>query len=319
MKVISTKINKLHSYISFDISSVEVDDTVPFDIFIKKNENYIIIIEAGTLLSETLYKKLQKQEKLYIMSKDEDKQILSCETLKYYIRYNQDNAQKRLQLLYEVNNQLFDIYMKNKDNKINLNCVELIIKSIIYLIKYDEKFIQKTLPFLINDNKIATHSMHVTLYAVKLATLINLKNEQLLQVGTAALLHDVGYKKIDDSIINKLTPLSKPETEQIRKHSNYSVEIIKQNKIHDPYIIDAIMHHHERYDGSGYPEGLEKEDISDFASILAICDVFDALTNSRPHRKEYSSFDALKMMMKDSSMINKFNQKYLMLGLKSLS
>ena len=78
------------------------------------------------------------------------------------------------------------------------------------------------------------------------------------------------------------------------------------------------MQHHERYDGSGYPENLTEKDISEFASILAICDVFDALTNNRPHRKEHSSFEALKMMMKDSSMINKFNQRYLKLAIKSL-
>ncbi|MDQ1337456.1 MAG: hypothetical protein QG617_423, partial [Campylobacterota bacterium] len=97
-----------------------------------------------------------------------------------------------------------------------------------------------------------------------------------------------------------------------------SVEIIKQNHIHDPYILDAVMHHHERYDGSGYPNNLTKGDISDFASILAICDVFDALTNSRAHRKNYSSFDALKMMMRDSEMVNGFNQRYLHLSLKLL-
>ena len=78
------------------------------------------------------------------------------------------------------------------------------------------------------------------------------------------------------------------------------------------------MHHHEQYDGSGYPEKLKEEDISVYASILSICDVFDALTSERPHRKQYSSFEAIKMMIKDDSMANKFNHKYLQLLLKSL-
>lgn len=319
MKVVKTKLNYLKSYVVFDVNSVEVDDTVPFDILIKKNKDYVIIIEAGTLLSESLYIKLEKQEKLYMSSKDEDKQILSCETLKYYIRYNRENTEKRLKLLYEVGNQLFDMYFSNKDDKIDSNCVNLIVQSIIYLIKYDEKFMQKTLPFLLNDNKLSTHSIHVTIYAVKLGVLLNLTKEQLTQIGIAALIHDVGYKKIDSSITDKNDKLTLEETKEIRKHSQYSVDIVKKNHIHDPYIIDAIMHHHERYDGSGYPENLESNEISDFASILAICDVFDALTNNRPHRKEYSSFDALKMMIQDTSMVNKFNQKYLLLGLKSIS
>jgi len=318
MKVIKTKVNHV-AYSLLDISSVELGDAVPFDIFIKRDKDYMIIIEAGTFISADLYNKLKKQDSLYIAKKDEDKQILSCETLKYYIRSNKNNVEKRLQLLYDVNYQLFDIYLNNKDNKINLNCVVLIIKSIIFLIKYDEEFIQKTMPFFINDHKIATHSLHVAIYAIKLGNLLHFSDEQLLQIGTAALMHDVGYKKIDNSTTDKSTKLTIKDIEHIHRHSQYSVDIIKQNHILDPYIIDAVMHHHERYDGSGYPEGLEREEISDFASILAICDVFDALTNNRPHRKEYSSFDALKMMMKDTSMVHKFNQEYLLLSLKSIS
>lgn len=318
MKVIKTKLNYTHFYSVLDISSLKIGDVVPFDIYIKRDKDYVIIIEAGTMLSQELYNKLQKQESLYISKKDEENQILSCENLQLYLEHNKNNIEKRLQLLYEVNYQLFDIYLTNKDNKINLNCVELIIKSIIFLIKDDERFLSNAMPYFINNHMISDHSLHVAIYAIKLGTLLNYNDEKLLQLGTAGLLHDVGYKKVSASILNKNTPLSTKENEQVAMHVQYSVDIVRQNYVHNPYIIDAIMHHHERYDGSGYPENLTAEEISPFASILAICDVFDALTNNRPHRKGYSSFEAFKLMMKDSSMINKFNQKYLQLALKSL-
>ena len=318
MKVIKTKLNYAKFYATFDISSVKVEDTIPFDIFIKKDKDYIIIIEAGTFISETLYAKLKKQENLYIDKKDEEKQILSCETLRYYIRYNRDDVKKRVQLLYEVNDQLFDIYFSNEDNKIDLDCVELIIKSIVYLIKHDKKFIKNSIPYFKNNYKIPNHSLQVTLYVISLGNALNLNDQRLLQLGTAALLHDVGYKKVDDSILNKDTPLSEQENKQVKKHTQYGVDILKQNHISDPYVIDAIMHHHERYDGSGYPEKLTKDDISEFAAMISVCDVFDALTNNRPHRKEYSSFVALKMMMQDPSMANQFNNEYLKVGVKLL-
>ncbi|MCK4974196.1 MAG: HD domain-containing protein, partial [Sulfurimonas sp.] len=250
--------------------------------------------------------------------KDEEKQILSCETLRYYIRYNRDDVKKRVQLLYEVNDQLFDIYFSNEDNKIDLDCVELIIKSIVYLIKHDKKFIKNSIPYFKNNYKIPNHSLQVTLYVISLGNALNLNDQRLLQLGTAALLHDVGYKKVDDSILNKDTPLSEQENKQVKKHTQYGVDILKQNHISDPYVIDAIMHHHERYDGSGYPEKLTKDDISEFAAMISVCDVFDALTNNRPHRKEYSSFVALKMMMQDPSMANQFNNEYLKVGVKLL-
>lgn len=318
MKIIKTKLNYAKSYTLLNIESLESGAIVPFDIFIKKERDYIIIIEAGTTLTKTLYDKLKKQDVLYISKKDEAKQILSCETLKHYIKYNKDDHKKRLQLLYEVNNQLFEIFMVNKENRINIECVELIIDAIVYLLKHDGVFIKNTMPHMLSDYMLENHSLHVAIYALTLGYTLKFNNEQLLKLGSAALLHDLGIKKIDKNIIYKKRSLSPRETALVQEHSQYSVEILKQNKIHDPYIIDAVMHHHESYDGTGYPNRLEKDEISDFASILSICDVFDALTNNRPHRPHYSSFDALKMMMKDPDMVNRFNQPYLHLALKLL-
>ncbi|MDD2652531.1 MAG: HD domain-containing protein [Sulfurimonas sp.] len=318
MKIVKTKLDYSHLYTLLDINSIVVGEIIPYDICIKKNEEYIIIIEAGTLISEALHAKLQKQEALYIAKADETKQILSCESLKYYIRHNRDNPKKRIELLYDVTEQLFEIFMNHPENKIHANCVTLIIKSIIYLIKHDSNFARSTMPHFINNDALVNHSLHVAIYSLILGNKLRFSDEQLLQLGTAAILHDVGLKKIDHSVIEKTTGLSEAESKNVQQHPKYSVEIIEQNKIHDPYILDAVMHHHERYDGSGYPNHLTKSKISDFASILAICDVFDALTSVRPHRKQYSSFEALKMMMKDSEMVNQFNQKYLLIALKLL-
>ena len=319
MKVIKTQLDYLNNYIRFDLSTIAIGDVVPFNICIKKENNYVIIIEAGTLLDETLYAKLQNHQNLYISSEDEQKQILSCESLRYYIRHNINNHQKRVALLYDVTSGLFNIFINSQENKINANCVELIMKSIILLIKNDKKFIKNTMPYLRDEDLLENHSLHVAIYSITLGYALKYPDAKLIQLGTAAFLHDTGLKKIDTDIIRKEAKLNEQESQIVQKHCKYSVEIIKQNKILDPYILDAVMHHHERYDGSGYPNGLKKNDISDFASILAICDVFDALTSHRPHRKSFSSFEALKLMMRDSEMINQFNQQYLLLSLKMIS
>lgn len=317
MKVIKTKLNYAHLFSPLNLETLSVGESIPFDIYIKKNEDFVIIIEAGTILSEILYEKLKNQKNLFISKDDDQKQILSCESLKYYIRYNKDNYQARVDYFYQVSEQFFDLYLTNKDDKINFECVELVVHSILYTIKYDEAFLKNTMPFLKNDHSLSSHSLHVCFYALSLGYTINLSDADLLKLGIAALLHDVGLKRIDDSIINKIGALTPEETKIIKRHSQFSIDIMKHNKIYDPYIIDAVMHHHERIDGSGYPNKLMHTEINIFASILGICDVFDALTNNRPHRQNYSSFNALKMMMRDTEMINGFNQKYLHLFLKS--
>ncbi|WP_373003795.1 HD-GYP domain-containing protein [Sulfurimonas sp.] len=318
MKVVQRKIKTVNYYTLMDLESLSVGDSIAFDVFIKKSNDYIIIIEAGTYLSQSLYAKLEKQPSLYIFKKDKEKLSITCESLKYYIKYNKDNLDRRIGFIYKINTQLFNNYLEDKYNKIDLECVNLIVKSILYLIKYDVNFLKNTIPHFINEHNLPNHSLHVAVYAMKLGNDLQLNSKKLLQLGAAALLHDLGIKKINESLINKSTKLEIAELEQVQKHVTYSVDIIKQNNIHDPYILDAVLHHHEQYDGNGYPEKREQGEIGVFASILAISDVFDALTSNRPHRKQYTSFEAIKMMLKDESMVNKFNRKYLQLLLKSL-
>jgi HD-GYP domain-containing protein (c-di-GMP phosphodiesterase class II) len=141
------------------------------------------------------------------------------------------------------------------------------------------------MPHFIDKQEIDIHSLQVMIYAITLANALHLSDKELFLLGEAALFHDLGLKKIDDNIIYKKTKLTDDEMYEMHRHTIYSTEIIKQNDIINPFIIDAVLHHHEQYNGKGYPNQLEKKHISIFASILSICDVFDALTTQRSYRK----------------------------------
>ena len=318
MKIVKISVESSNLYNSFDIEKIKINQVVVFDIFIKKDKNYLIIIEAGTTMDDKLYKKLQNQDDLYIKKEDKAKEVLNPKTLKFYIQANKDDIPKRLELLYSVNKQIFDLYNNDSKNKINVSNIELVVSSIIFLIEHNNDFIKTAMPYFTNKYTISNHSLHVAIYAIKLGILLNFRESRLALLGTSALLHDIGYKKIDQNILHKEDKHDEKDTKEVNQHTRYSVEIAKQNNVNDTNILDGIMHHHERYDGSGYPHKLRENDMSEFASILSICDVFDALTNHRPHREEFSSFDALKLMIKDPNMINQFNQKYLSLALQSL-
>ena len=315
MKILKTNILKNSEFNIFDVKSLMIDQTIDFDIYIKKNGGYVIIIESGTTITKNLYFMLQKQEKLYVLKNNGADY---CKNLIYHIKQNKDYHKKCINILYESNDRLFKRFFESKENRIDMNSVKAIVDSIIYLVRYDKAYIKSLMPIFANSYELSYHSLHVSLYALSLGNILELDNEKMIKLGIAALLHDIGLKKIDPDIINKSTGLDADEIKTVRKHAQYGVDILLHNNIHDPYIIDAVMHHHERYDGQGYPNRIEKSEISDIASIIAICDVFDALTNDRPYRKSYSSFDALNMMMYDVSMINKFNLKYLILALKLL-
>lgn len=318
MKVVRAKVRYVTSYNVLNIDSLEIGLYVPFNILIKKDNDYVIIIEAGTLLSETLFEKLKKQEALYISKDDDDKQELSCRNLLSYIKYSKDDLEQSLKFLYSVNNMLFKKFLEDDYNTIDFKCADSLVKSIIFLVKSNENYLKETIPHFEQNYELPNHSLHVSIYAINLGYFLKFEEEQLLKIGTAGLLHDTGIKLIDDSITQKHEELTPIELKKIHQHPKHSIDIIKQNHISDPYIIDAISHHHERYDGKGYPDELDMSQIGDFASILAICDVFDALTNERPYRDKNSTFDALKLMTHDKSMTNQFNKDYLRVFLKSL-
>ena len=132
------------------------------------------------------------------------------------------------------------------------------------------------------------------------------------------IFHDVGIKNLTNVIENKSAHLSFEDMRSVHTHVKHSMDIARKNGISEPHIIQAIMHHHESCDGHGYPSRLEEYDISNLASIISICDVFNALTSERPYRKKYSTFDALKIMMTEENMVHKFRKHYLRVFLEAL-
>jgi len=311
-------ITQKSQYVLFDITTLELNSYAPFDIFIKKEDGFVVIIKMSTLLSDSMYNKLKKQDKLYISAKSHGITSLQCSHLIQYAQANVDSNKKLLDLLYIIQKKNYPRLSKENYKEEVTLCINHVIETIIYIIEKKKDFIKDTIPYFSDSYELESHSLHVALYAVNLGFLLNFNKNELFQIGLAGLLHDLGLKTIDENILQKDSKLETKELNIINKHPAKSVTFAEHNHIHNPYVIEAIMHHHERYDGSGYPDGLFEREISKEASILGICDVFDALTSDRPYRNKLTYFEALKFMIKDESMINKFNHKYLQTFLKSL-
>jgi len=127
------------------------------------------------------------------------------------------------------------------------------------------------------------HSKKVNTYAVALAGAIGLSPDEVSKVSSAALLHDIGKIGIPDKVLNKKGRFSGEDWEAIKAHPRLGANIVG-NMPHLVPCVNSILHHHERWDGSGYPEGLKDEEIPIEARILAIADSFEAMTSARPYR-----------------------------------
>jgi len=136
------------------------------------------------------------------------------------------------------------------------------------------------------------HSKKVSDYAVALAEALGLSKDVIDTIRAAGLLHDVGKIAVPDSTLNKKGALNDEEWELIRAHPNLGIEILR-HIIDLVSCIPVILHHHEHYDGKGYPSGLKGDNIPLESRILAIADAFDAITSPRPYRKQLSIQEAL--------------------------
>jgi len=161
------------------------------------------------------------------------------------------------------------------------------------------------------------HPVNVSIMAVKLGEALGYVRDQLAELGLAALLHDIGSVRVSDKILNKPSSLSKTEKGSIKQRPNYSFEILQAFKDDHPYLAETAVQVYERIDGSGYPMGLQRDEIHEYAQIIGLADVYEALIHTRPHRQRFLYFAAIKEIVQTYK--NNFQRMYLKAFLNNFS
>ncbi len=156
------------------------------------------------------------------------------------------------------------------------------------------------------------HSINVGILSMFLTRKLGYNHLYTQDMGMAGFLHDIGKTKIPSKIVNKDGPLTLEEFQIMKKHPVYSYDLIKGDVSISSFVKKAVLFHHERWNGTGYPLKLKEESIGNFATIVALADVYDALTTSRPYKKALSVNDALIYILRkadiyfNSYIANKF-------------
>lgn len=195
------------------------------------------------------------------------------------------------------------------DYRKSLNEVEQLLQKNSHTFNEFVRLIAKTIDA--KDKYTAGHSMRVAEYGVRIARVLNLEHEQIEILRQACLLHDIGKIGIPDGILNKKAPLNEKDRMFIYNHPELGKKILCQ--VSDfQNILDVIYSHHERVDGTGYPNGLKKEEIPLLARILAVADAYDAMLSERPYRPAKTKLEAIKELLNakdqqfDAEIVDKF-------------
>jgi len=141
------------------------------------------------------------------------------------------------------------------------------------------------------------HSVAVCALMINLARTLELDETLVHELGLAGLLHDIGKMAVPDPVLNKPGPLSDEEWGVVRGHAQRGYDLVIASPDAPAIAAEVVLHHHEKYDGTGYPHGLKGDQISLYARMGAICDVYDAITSNRPYKEGWMPTESIARML----------------------
>ncbi len=229
------------------------------------------------------------------------------EFIKYQIEYNKEI------------NAIRDVFKKILDNPNDPIDVQLILNECSTLItscKTTVDLFDKLHNMRSDDDSVYAHCLNVALIARMMGKWLHFSDEDRDVLTLCGIFHDIGKTCIPDEILNKPGKYTDEEFALIQSHPTMSYEILKNLPL-DDRIKKAALQHHERSDGSGYPQKLKAGQIDDFAEIIAIADVYDAMTAARSYRSPLCPFQAISIFEKDGLQL--YSPKYILTFLNRIA
>jgi HD-GYP domain-containing protein (c-di-GMP phosphodiesterase class II) len=178
-----------------------------------------------------------------------------------------------------------------------LNQSEKMVEKIVEDIIGNRNLIVNMIDLKTFDDYTFQHSVNVAILSLIIGVAVNMDRERLYKLGLGALLHDIGKVFVDKTILNKEGKLTDSEYKKIKEHPLSGYQYLKSKFTIPALSYIAVLDHHERYDGTGYPNGKTGDHISVFGRIIAIADVYDALISNRPYRRGLLPSEAVEYIM----------------------
>lgn len=213
----------------------------------------------------------------------------------------------------------FFVGIERNDNLLtndSFSSMKHLLDDIIDEISTDKNAMVNMVDLKVFDDYTYYHCVSVAGLSIMVGVSAGMNRTGLYKLGMGALLHDLGKIFVPKEIVNKNGPLSYSEYEYMKKHSQYGSDYLKRQNALPIESIIAVLTHHERYDGKGYPLGLPSTKQTLEGKIIAICDNYDAMTSDRPYRQAFSPSEAIEHIMGNAGVM--FDPKILELFIKKI-
>lgn len=257
------------------------------------NDNGQALIHKGLKLTNRIIKRLNERGITYVYIEDELTNDIHIEPpISEELRLEASNTIK--DTFNEMNNKGFmkNSYILNKKGKKLTNITQQIMEEI----QNNSNRLSLLANIFVTDDYVFQHSLNVTIYSLAIGLELRLSKKELTEIGTGAMLHDIGKIFIDQDILQKPSNLTNGEFETVKNHTRLGYDFLR-NQLEMPLLVaHCAYQHHERLDGSGYPRGLKGNELHKYAKLISIADVFDAVTSNRVYRDAKLPHEGLEIL-----------------------
>jgi HD-GYP domain-containing protein (c-di-GMP phosphodiesterase class II) len=265
-----------------------------------------VIIDAAA--AHTVQREPVKDENVEfkLPKKWEPEQLIPPE-LKEAIRDKTLPPEKKAEIVYQCSLKIMTRLLEDPRAE-NIREAKRGITSIVDLIVSDDATSQNLLTITSHDYYTYTHSVNVGVLSILISKALFKDSfaHDMHELGAGFFLHDIGKVRIDQAILNKPGKLTDEEMQEVRQHPLLGYKLLAQTKQLTEECKIIVMQHHEREDGTGYPNHMKEKDIHIYGRICSMADVYDALTSERPYKSGLTTFEALRVMKEQ--MLNHFSQ-----------
>ena len=302
-------------YIPVILNAIRVDTIVGCDLYLQNHINnevsYVLYCSGTNVVKSDKIEDLQKNQitRLFVRKEDQKIYLKYVESsLKHIINDNRMDIKEKAYVVYDVaKNIMSDVFEDPRSGENVERSKSWVSNTIDFIIRSKGSF-SGMMSMISYDYYTYTHSVNVSVLGLLFVKYLGFDGGEMQAFGTGLLLHDVGKTQIDPAIINKKERLNDEEFARIKMHVALGADILKQTGSVDSTSFFAIMQHHEKYNGKGYPNGLKGDAIHKYGRIAGIIDVYDALTTKRTYSEARKPFPALKIM--NDEMAGSFDEKY---------
>ena len=290
-------------YIPVTLNAIRVDTIVGCDLylqnFINNEVQYVLYCSGTSVVKSDKIENLKKHQvkRLFIRKEDQKIYLKYVESsLKCIINDDMVDIREKAHIVYDVaKNIMVDVFEDPRSGEQVVRSKNWVSNTIDFVMKSKEAYLNM-ISMISHDYYTYTHSVNVSVLGLLFAKYLGFDGNEMRVFGTGLLLHDVGKTQIDPEIINKKESLSDEEFARIKMHVELGADILKQTGCVDSTSFFPILQHHEKYNGTGYPNGLKGDAIHKYGKIAGIIDVYDALTTKRSYADARKPFPALMLM-----------------------